>query len=589
MEGHRVCAVALAVALVFSSLIALGTAAASNACPYPLGEPAASGENAVLGGGDDPEFQIIDATRVDGGNQVQGTLLASEGRMAVVQEMKVEFGTSTNDTDMVMLRWFEDEKGWNGTPVWLSSIDSTQQVPDSPPGYVAFHSHLFSTVWRDQVWTIWEGWHSLWAPENQVMLLRGASPDWVSPMFVASDVRGDYDSAKYGAIADAGDALMVVYVVKEYPATVNEYDVVWRLFDGENFTAVKPLSAKLDGWSETRPMLVADGGRVFAVWTAYSMATNAYTIRWSVFDGAQWSAPRVALETGALSPPELWPAVYAGKLWVAFDTSDPYLVNGADYEIVLISVDPATGSVSTPLMVSPQPSAGDDTRPTLLAAAGKLWVGWVTVDPAYTHHLPINDTDAVYRTYDGQRLGPIVELSDANDSAVDGSPNFFEWEGSVYAYWSIGKFPPPEQYKHDYRQAVQLLERSNSTLEATSAVMGVEDEAEDGTARVWVDVHAPEDVPAVAPTVLAGDGTHVELEYSGERWTGVLTGEQLAAGSPQVAMCGKPLATVQDDSIVPGAGETTTTTPFGAPVVVVAIVAAAGAAALGRGTARRRR
>ena len=121
---------------------------------------------------------------------------------------------------------------------------------------------------------------------------------------------------------------MVVYVVKEYPATVNEYDIVWRMFDGENFTAVQPLSPRLDGWSETRPALVADGGRLFAVWTAYSMATNAYTIRWSAFDGTGWGEPRVAVETGAMAPPELWPAFYGGRLWVAFDTADPYLVSG---------------------------------------------------------------------------------------------------------------------------------------------------------------------------------------------------------------------------------------------------------------------
>jgi len=312
-------------------------------CPYPLGTAAMSGENAVLGGGDDPEYQILDATRVEGGNQVQGTLLTSQGRMAVVQEMKVEFGSSTNDTDMVMLRWFEDGKGWNGTPVWLSSVDTTQQLPDSPPGYIAFHSRLSSTVWRDDVWTIWEGWHSLWAPENQVMLLRGASPDWVSPMFVASEVAGDYDSAKYGAIAPLGDQLMVAYVTKDYPGTLNEYDVVWRLFDGERFGAVQPLSARANGWSEFLPTLIADGGRVYAVWEAQSLDSWVYAVRWAVFDGVAWSAPRTIVETGVIGPSQFWPAAFQGKLWVAYDTNEPYTVNGADYEIALVSLDPAKG------------------------------------------------------------------------------------------------------------------------------------------------------------------------------------------------------------------------------------------------------
>lgn len=575
LKQDRLLALLAAAFLLAPMAQAAGEETPGAPCPYPLGEPALRGENVVLGGGDDPEYQILDATLVEGGNQVQGTLVESQGRMGIVQEMKVEFGMSLNDTDMIMLRWFEDERGWNGTPIWLSSIDSTQQVPDSPPGYISFHSRVSATVWRDEVWTIWEGWHSVWAPENQAVLMRGATPGWVSPVYVASNLSGELDSAKYGVLAPYGDRLMVVYVTREYGVVLDEYDLVWRFFDGQNFTGVLPLSKARDGWSEFIPVLVADGERIFAVWEAQALYSYVYELRYAVFNGTAWSEPATLIESGVQMPSSFHAASFGGKLLVAYDTNEPYTVNGKDLEIALVSLDPATGVVSAPRVVNPQPSDGDDVKPSVHAAAGKLFIGWQTVDPTYSHHEPVNDTDAVYRTFDGASFGPMVELSDADDAAVDDSPSFFEAGGSVYAYWIVGKFPPPRGYKHDYRQAVQLLERAADPFGAMASKVGLEPPGANGAVRVWVSVPAGASAFDAPPVLRTGNGSVVPLEREGERWTALLNGSALDEGALTLAVCGKSVPTARDDTLVPSQAPVTPEVSAAPVVVAGGLLAAA--------------
>ena len=183
----------------------------------------------------------------------------------------------------------------------------------------------------------------------------------------------------------------------------------------------------------------------------------------------------------------------------------------------------------------------------------------------------------------------MTELSDADDAAVDGFPNFFEWGGSVYAYWSIGKFPPPAGYKHDYRQAVQLVERDSGSLAQVRATLGVEEPAANGTARVWATVTEPAAGPAAtAPMVRTADGSLVAMQRVGDRWTGLVDASQLAGGEPVVSLCGKDVETIRDDGVVPAGAAVTPATPLGAPVAVAALLAATGVAALASATRRRK-
>jgi hypothetical protein len=163
-------------------------------------------------------------------------------------------------------------------------------------------------------------------------------------------------------------------------------------------------------------------------------------------------------------------------------------VSGLDSEVRWFVVDTATGAVTGPQTVNPEPTAGEDVLPTLSVLSTGLAVGWSTdEDTAYSHS---SDTDPVYRMYNGTAFGPVFEMSDSADIDADGAPSFFEVGGHLYAHWMLTPPQHPGDPRGNSREVVRLVSRPAQWYDNLSLVYSIPQVAENGSAKVHLEADA---------------------------------------------------------------------------------------------------
>ena len=208
-----------------------------------------------------------------------------------------------------------------------------------------------------------------------------------------------------------------------------------------------------------------------------------------------WPAPfwrdPIKVTPGSGSPGENSPAFFTGadRLWIAWASKDPKLVDGPDWDIVVSWSFDGTGW-APPVDISPKGDPYDDDSPDIMAYGdkiyvawsaayndsqfsnsniyirawdgtgwedavrltppgldymndwpqmqvfkGRLYVFWRTTDPSLAEIFDSQDMDMVYRAYDGGFWSPVVELTPPEDTEIDWSLCTLIFDGRLYAFW----------------------------------------------------------------------------------------------------------------------------------------------------------
>ncbi|MCK4757034.1 MAG: hypothetical protein KAS67_01140 [Thermoplasmata archaeon] len=121
---------------------------------------------------------------------------------------------------------------------------------------------------------------------------------------------------------------------------------------------------------------------------------------------------------------------YDNSLYVVYISTNPDITTGTDMDIVMKSYDGETWESS--VEVSSIDNDGGDSSPSSAVFDGKLYVAWATNDGGESTG---DDWDIVIRCYDGSGWGDVAEVTDAEDTGDDYSPQLCVFSGKLYLAW----------------------------------------------------------------------------------------------------------------------------------------------------------
>jgi hypothetical protein len=111
--------------------------------------------------------------------------------------------------------------------------------------------------------------------------------------------------------------------------------------------------------------------------------------------------------------------MYKGLVHFVWASDDGNYTTGDEHDIVIRTLDPATGEWGPVIEVSPN-DEGQDRDPEVAVFKGRLYIAWRTNDPGKADG---TDEDVVLRSYDGAAFSDVLEVSipgdDGPDAALD--------------------------------------------------------------------------------------------------------------------------------------------------------------------------
>jgi hypothetical protein len=272
-------------------------------------------------------------------------------------------------------------------------------------------------------------------------------------------------------------------------------------FRGTGFGAMGYQTGFLDGTKTAQGFNLSLGSGDEAV-LATRLPANASLLRASMNVGG-WPSPfwrdPAKVTPGTGSPGENSPVFFTApdRLWIAWASKDPKLVDGPDWDIVVSWSFDGT-SWARPVDISPAGDIFEDDSPDITAYDGKIYVAWSaavnesqfsssnifirswdgtawanavrltppglqymndwpqmevykgelyvfwrTTDPSLADISDSNDMDMVYRSSDGTAWAPAVELTTPDDTEIDWSLCLIKFDGLLYAFWDQDIVPGP--------------------------------------------------------------------------------------------------------------------------------------------------
>jgi hypothetical protein len=219
-------------------------------------------------------------------------------------------------------------------------------------------------------------------------------PYW-GPQRVVSDPNTKSPAENSPVLLVFRGLLFEAWVSEDSTVTNNSNaDIVYRHFDGKNWSKAVDLSWPKDIYWDDSPQLVTFQGKLYCMWSAAEskdfFSNDDILMRWTS-DGNNWSSIQ---------------------------------------------------------KISPVVRAGMNDWPSPVVFQDKLYIVWKTLDPNIADITDSNDMDLVYRWWDGANLGPIAELTKNDDGAMDWSFSTCAFNNRLYVVWETdtdaGGFLGPE-------------------------------------------------------------------------------------------------------------------------------------------------
>jgi len=129
-------------------------------------------------------------------------------------------------------------------------------------------------------------------------------------------------------------------------------------------------------------------------------------------------------------------------------------------------------------------ASSSNVQPDVVSASGTAYVFWSTNDDGIKHG---SDMDVVYRSYDGERLGPVVEVSDPNDDGLNETyVTACLFRGNLYAAWMAVSIDPAAE--DGVNLEVMCIRVTEFTAEVTAVFVPAKDSSRPSEGRIRVTV-----------------------------------------------------------------------------------------------------
>ncbi|MEW5759582.1 MAG: Ig-like domain-containing protein [Candidatus Thermoplasmatota archaeon] len=272
-------------------------------------------------------------------------------------------------------------------------------------------------------------------------------PFWGKEYPVASPPHseGEYNPAM--AVYD--DKLYVMWTTLNSTITGdNNKDVLFRVFDGKNWSDITEITDKNDSTNDYGVVLIPFKGKIYALWISGDFLLGKDSaILMKEFDGKNWGqrwqvsfSPTSGINTNPCT------AIYKDKLYIFWTTTDNRVANvenEEDMDIVYRWFDGV--ALSEIREISSNTNNKFDWAPISVVYDEKIYVAWetdITTEPGY------NYADILIRSYDGIVWSEILNLAPVGDSIeqVDDSlPSIIPYKNpankieELYVFWARGQ------------------------------------------------------------------------------------------------------------------------------------------------------
>jgi hypothetical protein len=334
----------------------------------------------------------------------------------------------------VVQRAYDGEE-WQQGEDWVSVIDPKDQ------DFVAHehYSHEGAAVrYNDMVYFVFasDDQNYTTGAEHDIAL-RGYDPEadeWGPIIEVTPNDEGQ-DREPRAAVLD-GRMVIVWRTNDPSKAEGSDDDIVMRTFDGAAFSQIVPVSPAEDGGMDAKLDLAVVGDRLCITWE-WNNKTNGpsdWDVLYREWNGTAFNGPPVPLAPDPDMVSKL-PRIASvgGDPFVVWESRPPTGQPGA----VAVSGCKVTQGVPGDVVEITGPgSSAENVQPDVASAGDRAYILWSSFDDSLTHG---GDSDIVMREYDGETLGPVVEVSHPRDGPEvnEGFVTACLFQDNLYAVWRM--------------------------------------------------------------------------------------------------------------------------------------------------------
>jgi hypothetical protein len=324
---------------------------------------------------------------------------------------------------------------------WVSVEDPTDQ------DFVA-HEHYshegMAVGFQDKIYFVWASDDQNYTSGTEHdIALRTLDPDtgeW-GPIVEVTPNDGGQDREPQAAVLD-GRLVIAWRTNDDGKADGTDDDIVLRTYDGAAFSEIVEVTPDGDGAMDARLDMAVVGDRLVVVWEWNNQAVRPsdWEVMYREWDGSGFTSDPVAIAPDPQRVSKL-PRVaqVQGMPFVVWENR-PRTGGPGAVGILGMVMD---GPVPHMLVNVTRPGSGaENLQPDVVATGDLAYVLWSSFDDALTHG---SDSDIVMRSFDGEELGPVVEVSHPRDppSYNEGFVVGCVFEDNLYAVWRMFYYIDP--------------------------------------------------------------------------------------------------------------------------------------------------
>jgi len=219
-----------------------------------------------------------------------------------------------------------------------------------------------------------------------------------------------------------------------------DMDIVYRWYDGKEWSPIMEITDKGDTREDDSVVLVVYRNRLYAIWSASVdedfFSDDDLVMKWTE-DGISWS-PMVKVSPLIMGGMNDWPspAVYNGRLYIFWKTTDTTISTDDDMDIVYRWWD---GTRFGPIEEVTVDQGELDWAYDVAVYNGRLYLAWETDIGVMTFNV-----DIMVKSFDGVSWTSRMDMCPADDTVKDEIPKLYVWHNPVrgkdelYLIWGRG-------------------------------------------------------------------------------------------------------------------------------------------------------
>jgi hypothetical protein len=315
------------------------------------------------------------------------------------------------------------------------------------------------------------------------ILLRPLDPATSTWGAVTSVTPNHAGQDRHPSVAAFNDRLVVAWTTTD-PVHPGDDDVLMRTYDGSAFGEVVEVSEANDSardWAVDM-CVVGDNLALAWQWNNRTVRADDYDTMFREWDGTGFTGPPADISVDP-SRVDKGPRVAAvgGAPFVVWESAPS---SGGPGGIVIQGRSVGNDGPSGVVAVTRADSGSSNIQPDVVTANGAAYVFWSTNDDGIKHG---SDMDVVYRSYDGDALGPVVEVSDPNDDGLNETQvTACLFKGDLYAAWMAAIIDPAAE--DGVNLEVMCRRVTDRTATMTAVFQPAKDPSRPGEGRIHVTI-----------------------------------------------------------------------------------------------------